>query len=68
MIAAIIAASFLSVGIAKGTREIIDKTQQLEELKKQVKFREGQIDLLLTAKAMQQSSKQKNGCDCKIKK
>ena len=64
MIVAIIAASFLSIGIAKGTSSM----KEIEKLKKQVKFREGQIDLLLTAKAMQQSSKQKNGCDCKIKK
>ena len=46
------------------------KTQELETLKKELKLREGQVDLLLTAKSINQQSRQNSGlnkkaCDCK---
>jgi hypothetical protein len=50
----------LLVGIANETRTVQSKKQQIETLKKELKFKEGQIDLLLTAKSIRQQREVKN--------
>ena len=55
----------LLVGIAKETQSVYSKTNEIKTLKKQLKFREGQIDLLLTAKSIAQQKQVINKCNCK---
>ena len=70
MILTTIIASALVFGTVREVTSAYSKTQELETLKKQLKMREGQVDLLLTAKSINQQSRQNNGlnkkaCDCK---
>lgn len=55
----------LLVGIAKETKSVYNKTNEIKTLKKQIKFREGQIDLLITAKSIAQQKQTINKCECK---
>ena len=70
MILTTIIASALVFGTVREVTSAYSKTQELETLKKQIKFKEGQIDLLLTAKSINQQRWQKSGlnkkaCECK---
>ena len=70
MILTTIIASALVFGTVKEVTSAYSKTQELETLKKELKMRRGQIDLLLTAKSINQQSRQNSGlnkkaCDCK---
>tara|TARA_R110002050_G_scaffold173127_1_gene305271 strand:- start:240 stop:458 length:219 start_codon:yes stop_codon:yes gene_type:complete len=60
-----IIASALVLGTVKEVSSLYSKTQQIETLKKQIKFKEGQIDLLLTAKSIAQQKQTINKCECK---
>jgi hypothetical protein len=55
----------LLVGIANETKEVYSKANEIKTLKKQIKFREGQIELLLTAKSIAQQKQTINKCKCK---
>ena len=55
----------LLVGIANETKSVYNKTNEIKTLKKQIKFREGQIDLLITAKSIAQQKQTINKCECK---
>ena len=73
MILTTIIASALVFGTVKEVTSAYSKTQELKTLKKQIKFREGQIELLLTAKSIaQQNGAQyglnNKGCKCKAPK
>ena len=50
-----IIATALVVGTVKEVSSLYSKAQQVETLKKELKFRKGQIDLLVTARAIQTS-------------
>ena len=70
MILTTIIASALVFGTVKEVSSAYSKVQEIKTLKKQIKFREGQIELLLTAKSINQQSRasyglNKKACDCK---
>ena len=70
MILTTIIASALVFGTVKEVSSAYSKVQEIKTLKKQIKFREGQIDLLLTAKSINQQSRAQcglnnKGCKCK---
>ena len=70
MILTTIIASALVLGTVREVTSAYSKTQELETLKKELKMREGQVDLLLTAKSINQQRWQNSGlnkkaCDCK---
>jgi hypothetical protein len=55
-----IIATALVVGTVKEVSTLYNKAQQVETLKKELKFRKGQIDLLLTAKSIAQHNNNNN--------
>tara|TARA_R110000796_G_scaffold74115_2_gene166393 strand:+ start:729 stop:932 length:204 start_codon:yes stop_codon:yes gene_type:complete len=61
MITAIVA-SALVFGTVREVSDVYKKAQKIETLKKELKFREGQIDLLISQKNIAQQSK----CPCKV--
>ena len=70
MILTTIIASALIFGTVKEVTSLHSKTKELKTLKKQIKFREGQIELLLTAKSIAQQNGasyglNNKGCKCK---
>ena len=71
MILTTIIASALVFGTVREVTSLHSKTQELKTLKKQIKFREGQIELLLTAKSIAQQNGAQYGlkskaCECKV--
>ena len=65
MILTTIIASALVFGTVREVTSAYSKTQQIETLKKELKMREGQVDLLLTAKSIAQQKQTINKCECK---